>query len=246
MLTAVGVFLIAMRIASVRWLVICCCGLVVVVAAAYVWLVRAERDQDVAMLLARAVRLDGVVLQPGSVLSCLETPRSAEIERQCERVVFANPVSLAGALAYVTARIELFADANALGLGQNPKLSPLISKTQDLLELDQFGIAGHVLASEFGCTTSLCRLGIAVRPDDKKFEQTAARHGASWARAGAERKAAELGATVEGSSHLRGSAVPGVYWDAGSALFPPLDILAPAGEHSTSNSTGPAHNAANR
>src|SRR5262249_7798315 len=89
------------------------------VAAAFVLLVGtitwvgsergAERERVEARhaLAARAQDLARAAATPGSTLGCLDANAGDPLEAACERVLFGNPESVAGAVAFTAARIAL-------------------------------------------------------------------------------------------------------------------------------------------
>ncbi len=64
-------------------------------------------------LLARNAELDLAAMAPGSALACLDGGAGETIESACEKQVFADPQKAAAAVAYMSARLALMADAHA-------------------------------------------------------------------------------------------------------------------------------------
>ncbi len=71
------------------------------------------RDRTAArhVLDARAVELTLRAIAPGSPLACLDAVANETVEAACEKSLFANPETVAAAVAYVDARLALLADS---------------------------------------------------------------------------------------------------------------------------------------
>ena len=71
------------------------------------------RDRTAArhVLDGRAVELTLRAIAPGSPLACIDTVANETIEAGCEKLLFANPQTVASAVAYVDARLALLADS---------------------------------------------------------------------------------------------------------------------------------------
>src|SRR5580704_6539729 len=68
-----------------------------------------SRAAERRALLQRNADLNISAVAPGSVLACLDGGAGETIENACEKSVFANPQSAAGAVAYTAARLALLA-----------------------------------------------------------------------------------------------------------------------------------------
>jgi hypothetical protein len=114
-----------------------------------------ERSAERRAILARNAELTAQVLAPGSMLACLDGAAGEVIENSCEKAVFANPETTAGAVAYVGARLTLLAEASEFG-ESDPQLLKSFSAARRAIELDRYGIAAHVLSVRDGCTAERC------------------------------------------------------------------------------------------
>src|ERR1700754_4102530 len=73
-----------------------------------------EREAaDRRALVQRNADLNLGALQPGSALSCLDAGAGDEVEAACEAKIFADPRTVAGAVAYTAARLSLLAEVQA-------------------------------------------------------------------------------------------------------------------------------------
>jgi hypothetical protein len=126
--------------------------------AVVVVLDRMGTDQKAAerrALLQRNAELNSSAVAPGSVLACLDGGAGETVENACEKAVFANPQSAAGAVAYTAARLSLLTDAQAFSKTDGA-IMDAFTGTRRALELDRFGLAAHVLANRDGCTAERC------------------------------------------------------------------------------------------
>src|SRR5471032_3467921 len=72
-----------------------------------------QRSAERRALLQRNNELNASAVAPGSALACLDGGAGETVENACEKAVFANPQSAAGAVAYTAARLSLLTDAQA-------------------------------------------------------------------------------------------------------------------------------------
>jgi len=116
-----------------------------------------ERTAEQRSLLQRYTQLSSAAVMPGSPLACLDGSAGEQIESACERAIFADAQSAAGAVAYTGARLSLLSDAFAATKQGNPELEAAFAGIRRAIELDRFGIAAHVLSRRDGCTADHCR-----------------------------------------------------------------------------------------
>jgi hypothetical protein len=172
-----------------------------------------DRQAERRALEARAVELTGRAIMPGSALACLDSGAGDEVERACEKVLFANPETVAAAVSYVAARFALLGEgldyaANDSAYGAS------LNGTRRALEADRFGILAHVLATRDGCVADRCpalkRLGDASRVQRNLRERTyaaqVARYVPTWTGRPATSPVASLDAAPSVSAP--GSAAP--------------------------------------
>jgi hypothetical protein len=173
-----------------RLLIPLCVILVCVLAAVGLFgrLAVIERAAEQRDLRQRDSQLSVSAVAPGSSLACLDGIAGEQVENACERVVFADAQSTARAVAYITARLSLLADATAAAQRGNPELLTTFANIRRALELDRYGIAAHVLAVRDGCTTERCAAfalfqdTAALKANLKvgAFDTYVARYASSW------------------------------------------------------------------
>ena len=119
-------------------------------------LARSERAAEQRALLDRDSQLNLSAIAPGSLLACLDGVAGEQVENACEHLLFADPQSTARAVAYISARLSLLADASSVAQREDADLSAAFTTARRAIELDRFGIAAHVLAVRAGCTAEKC------------------------------------------------------------------------------------------
>lgn len=213
--------------------------LVEVGLAGYAVLDHMTRDQRAAehrALAARADELTARALVPGSALSCLDAAAGDTTETACEASVFASPAATASAVAYMSARMSLLADA------KDKDAPPArFAATRRAIELDRFGIAAHVLSQRDGCSAAQCT-GFALVTDSsmlrsnlkaRTFDQYVSRHAANWNSAPAPDKPVAAvppaGAVAPVAAAAPGGAEPrqvsSKYDFPSAASIPPVSIM---------------------
>jgi hypothetical protein len=141
---------------------------------------RAIEQRDAALTLQ--------ALAAGSPLGCLDSAAGEVVESACENALFADPQSVAAAVAYVTARLALLSDGLAFARADDPEFASRLSGVQRSIELDRFGIAAHVLASRDGCTADRCAAFTMLRDSSalkanlrvRAYNEYVARHATAW------------------------------------------------------------------
>jgi hypothetical protein len=159
--------------------------------AVIVVLDRLAIDQKAAerrALLQRNAELNIGAMAPGSVLACLDGGAGETVENACEKAVFANPQSAAGAVAYMAARLNLLADAQAFAKTGDGAVLDAFASARRALELDRYGLTAHVLATRDSCTAEQCAAfawfrDTAVLKANLKadaFDSYVSRYSAAW------------------------------------------------------------------
>jgi len=139
-------------------------------------------------LIARGTELSRTALVPGSALSCLDARAGEAVENACEKAVFADARSMAAAVAYMAARLDLLRDAATFAKTSQSDVLAEFSASRRAIELDRFGIAAHVLASRDGCTADNCAVFSVLTDTNalksnlkaRVFDQYVARHAPEW------------------------------------------------------------------
>lgn len=143
---------------------------------------------DRRALAERAGDLAARALAPGSPLACLDGAAGDLVEAGCEAVLFKRPETIAAAVTYTAARLDLLADAVAFGKAGDTSFERVTAGLKRAAELDRFGIAAHVLATRDGCTPDRCAAFALVSDANtlksnlrsRVFAQYVERHRASW------------------------------------------------------------------
>ena len=188
-----------------------------------------ERAAQHRALMQRNAELTAQVLAPGSALACLDGVAGEAVETLCEKAVFAGPQAVAGAVAYVAARLDLLAEAHTTA---NEGDFALLRGLQRSIELDRFGLVAHVLAVRDGCTIERCAafrwLGDAdvIKSNLKAqlFDQYVSRYAADWDKPApvAEK---ETSPPVASASAPANTPVNAKYDFPSAASIPPVSIM---------------------
>ena len=121
-------------------------------------LTSADRDlnADRRALQARQADLAARALSPGSALGCLSGIANEIVETACEKALFAKPEAVAAAVAYMTAELDVLADAVRLIGADDEDFGPSLAGLRRAIALDRYGIVAHVLATREACTPESC------------------------------------------------------------------------------------------
>jgi hypothetical protein len=133
---------------------------ITVFAASWIYIQQMERQEQAAerrALEERSASLLARAVAPGSALSCLNELAGEAIEAACEKAVFASPEAVSAAVSYITAELALLADGSEHARRADPAFAAQFAPMRTALELDRFGIVGHVL-SRRGCTAQRCEV----------------------------------------------------------------------------------------
>jgi len=161
--------------------------LLLAAAAAWVFFNRwVERDRIEAQraLDHRAAELIARVLEPNSVLGCLEPGLGDAVDASCEKALFASPETVGAATALVAARWALLISASREP-GNEAKLDGL----RRSLQADRYGFLAQVLATREGCTAAKCEgldkladpTRVRANLNERTFEALVARNAVAWA-----------------------------------------------------------------
>jgi hypothetical protein len=216
-----------------------------------------ERMAEQRDLRLRDSQLSVSALAPGSSLACLDGVAGEQVENACERAIFADAQSTARAVAYITARLALLADASAAGRGDSRDLLAAFANARRAIELDRYGIAAHVLAVRDGCTTERCA-AFAMFQDTgalkanlkvRAFETYVARYASAWGKSepGADKEpqasATPLPPVASAGEPSAPHPVDSRYDFPSSASIPPVSIMnaepPPPKEHTGATSAQP-------
>jgi hypothetical protein len=203
-----------------------------------------ERAAERRALEQREIALTTQTLAPDSALGCLDSAAGEKVETACENAIFADPQSVAGAVAYMSARLALLADGINFARAANAGFAERLAGLRRAIELDRFGIAAHVLSSRDGCTAEKCSTFALLRdPSALKanlrvsaYNAYVARHVAAWNNEGpaAEKQPPVASAAPTGEPAMANSAsaaptvgmpVPSRYDFPSAASIPPVSIM---------------------
>ncbi len=115
-----------------------------------------DRSAERRALESRAAELTAESLAPGSPLACLDGLAGDDVEAACEKALFASPTTVAGATAYVAARLSLLADIVAYTKRGGGNINSVLLPLRHSLETDRFGFVAHTLAMADRCTSDRC------------------------------------------------------------------------------------------
>ncbi len=166
-------------------------GLAVLVLATVFLLERMAESEQAAERRAldqRSLALAAQAAAPGSMLGCLDSAAGDAVESACEGAVFADPQSVAAAVAYVSAKLALLTDGIEYARKTDAGFAERLSGVQRAVELDRFGIAAHVLATRDGCTAERCPTFALLRDAGvlkanlrvRAYSEYVARHASAW------------------------------------------------------------------
>lgn len=219
---------------------------VVLVAAGVAWLA-AERWTQYEIATARraldvrAGELAQRTLTPGSPLACLDAVANATVEAACEKALFANPETIAAAIAYADAKLAVLADGLAHA-ALDPAYGVNLDRLRRGLEADRFGVVAQALASR-GCTAEACPAlklfrdpkRVAANLTERTFDANVVLHAAAWrdnpAVAAAPGSPTTYAVTSAATSPVPaagltpGAPIPGKYEFPSAASIPPVSIM---------------------
>src|SRR6266540_3489139 len=195
----------------------------VAIGGGWFWYER-ERAEERRAIETRLMELNQQALASGSVLACLDGLSGDAVESGCERVLFANPETLAAASSYTAARIAILSNALGFASRRDPDLERGFDGLRRALEQDRFGVVANVLAVQNGCTAERCDTLILLRDPtrvranlrERTFDGIVARHAANWGQASR---------TGTASSAANGKSLPSGYSLPSAASIPPVSIM---------------------
>jgi hypothetical protein len=149
---------------------------------------QAQLATEKRALISRDLELLILATQKGSALGCLAGATNDVVDASCEKAIFATPQSTANAIAFVWARMRLFADAMVFAPSAEPGFADRFSDLRRTIEADRFGIAAHILAWRDGCTAKRCPFFAGLHDARvlksnlhvNVFDQYVSRYAAAW------------------------------------------------------------------
>jgi hypothetical protein len=193
----------------------------------------AGRSADARTLDQRGLELSARSMAPGSVLACLDAPAGDTVIAACEKAVFAQPETVAAAVSYVAAQLDLL-----MAVGARASDEGAIAGLRRSAESDRFGIVAHVLASRYGCTPEACeplkllRVSERVQANlsERAYETNVTLHAAAWPGgpahvAGTSSSAAPGAGASSGQSTVPAASALGGLNFPSAASIPPVSIM---------------------
>lgn len=177
-------------------------------------------------------RLSALTLQaiaPNSALACLSTSAGDAVDAACEKALFASPETVAAALSFADARLNLLAAAADFAARGND-YEYAVATLRRPVEADRFGFFAQAFTMRDNCNAETCDAAELLLQDsarilanlkDGAFESHVGRHAAAWGLPGG----AALAATT---SVLDAPAAPAITTTAhfpGADSIPPVSIM---------------------
>jgi hypothetical protein len=194
-----------------------------------------DRAAEQRILEARMGELTARAIAPGSPLACLDATAGETVESACERALFVSPETIAAAVAYVSARLALLADAVAFARPGQETPDSATAALRHAAETDRFGFVAHVLAYRDNCTPAVCDAfkllrdssRIAANMRARTFDTLVERYAAGWSarETPAEPAAPETSSAPVASVPAPGAPMAAHYDFPSAASIPPVSIM---------------------
>jgi hypothetical protein len=195
-----------------------------------------ERAAERRSLELRASELTARALEPGSPLACVDGAAGEGVESACERTLFARPETVAAAVSYVAARIDLLNDSAVFAKRRDAEFDRKLAGLRRAIGLDPFGIAAHVLATRDGCSADRCAVfdllaDAGMLKSNLRsgiFTQYVERHRGDWQNLQPGAPPAETSGAPVGSIQSPGAAAGAHVTDfdfPSAASIPPVSIM---------------------
>jgi len=197
-------------------------GTVFVGAVLVVWIFldrTAEHDRQAERraLDARVNDLAVRAVAPGSPLACLDAIAGDSVEAACEQALFASPETVAAAVTYVSARLNLLAQSLEFAGRGDRSHGPALLALRQSLESDRYGIVAQVLSLRDSCTPAQCdsfallhdTTRVRANLRDRAFDSYVVRYAANWSGRAGTPVADAAPATAAGYPTLSGPAMTG-------------------------------------
>jgi hypothetical protein len=209
-----------------------------------------ERDRldERRALDKRMIELTSQTFATGTILGCFDTNIGEAVEASCEKAVFASPESAAAAVAFVSARLSLFADGLDFANRRDPSYEAALEGLRHSIEADRYGLVAQVFATRDGCTFSKCDSfamlrdanKVRVNLSDRTFDGLVARHSASWPQRSRSAVATAAPAPTPASTIPLGvTGVTGINFPS-AASIPPVSIMSNEAQGTSQAAAAPA------
>ena len=234
----------------------------VVIGAGVAWVAlerAATRDRvgERNALEARLLQLTAQAIAPGSSLACLDAAAGDAVDAACEKALFASPESVAGAVAYVSARLALLSDGLEYARRSDPNYEASLAVLRRGLESDRFGVLAFAVGQRDDCAVAQCDALAPLRDPsrvqanlkERVFDGYVTRYAVNWPARGS-RPVADAGTAPTGIpmsskySFPSASSIPPVSImnaepASGNPAPPPMQPLAAQGAPSAAASAAP-------
>ena len=201
------------------------------------FLVAADRDLSAERraLQTREADIAARSLNPGSALGCLSGIANDTVETACEKAVFARPETVAAAVAYVTAQLDVLADAARLIGVDDEDFGPALAGLRRAIALDRYGVVAHVLATREGCTAESCwAFSLVSDPSVLKanlkgraFDTYVERYQVAWNKPEEPAKPADVPQAKAAPEQQPSASFASRYDFPSAASIPPVSIMNP-------------------
>jgi hypothetical protein len=196
------------------------------------WNLNHQRHADRLGLETREHDLSTKALAlPG--LMCLDFTGSDLIENSCERLVFSGPGEISAAVAYISARLSLFAEESIYAKHNAEAFKHSRAAVQRAAERDRFGLYSHVLRVEYGCRQVECdffpmmqdpgRLKANLR--ERVFDALLNRYAVTWTDPHVPQTTGSPQAATQFPP--RAATMRGLDLPSANGSIPPVSIMAP-------------------
>ncbi len=194
-----------------------------------------DRADERRALDVRMEELAARAMVPGSPLGCLDPVAADALDETCEKALFANAESIAGAIAFVSARLTLLSDMADFDAVSPGKVDQSIAGLRRWLERDRYGFVAYVLATRESCTEERCD-AFALFNDTGRivnnlrghaFETRLERASANWAARPAQAVVAPPAAAPQPTVANPGPAAPPAPPVAANVNFPSANSIPP-------------------
>lgn len=151
-------------------------------------LAAADRTAERRALDERVAALTLQAITSNSALACLSAAAGDAVEAACEKVLFASPETVATALTFADARLDLLSAATDFA-ARGHDYEQAIATLRRPVEADRFGVFAQAFATRGNCSAENCDPAELLLQDssrilanlkDNVFQTYVARHAAGW------------------------------------------------------------------
>jgi hypothetical protein len=196
------------------------------------WTLTHQRNADRLVLETREHDLSTKALVP-SGLACLDFAGNDLMENSCEKLLFSGSGEVSAAIAYISARLSLFADESTYAKHNAEAFKHSRAAVHRAAIRDRFGLYAHVLRVKYGCTQTECDLfpimqdpaRLKANLKERVFDALINRYAVTWADPHVPQTAGSPQAAIQ--SPQRAAPMRGLDLPSASGSIPPVSIMAP-------------------